>query len=327
MKIFNKIYNLILGLTLFATITVNAQDATPLPAALFTEIQMDARAAAMGGTSNITQSSSFGVFSNASANLFAKERLNVGTALSAPANFSGNKLFSLGSYYNLNENHGVSFGVRYYNYPTINILDIDGAGSEKFAPKEMTADLGYGYKINDQLAVSVTGRYIHSNMGSFEEAKPAQGFAADMGITYITDLHEIESASLAFALTANNFGTQLKYLDEAIALPSSINFGSSVDMPFTADHQLSLTLHAGYRVLPTYFKGATAGIGAEYNLFKHGFLRAGYHFSDSEKGLGNFTTWGGGIQFHPVKVDIAFWTGVPNQKFKSTLFINLGIAL
>lgn len=327
MRKYNNIYIALLSIAMTVTLQLNAQSHEALPAAMFTEVQMDARAAAMGGVSNISQPSVFGVFSNASANRFTAEKLGVGAALSAPKDFSGNKLYAVGSFYNLNDSHGISFGIRYFNYPSVNILDTDGTKSDKFAPKEMTLDLGYGYSINDNFAIGLTGRYIHSNMGSFDEAKPANGFAADVGLTYITELHEIDGANLAFALTASNFGTSLKYSEDKIALLSSVNFGSSVYMPFNDDHKLSLTLNAGYSVLPSYFKGATAGIGAEYNLFKHGFIRAGYHFSDPEKGLGNFTTWGAGIQFHSVKVDIAYWAGVPNQELKSTLFINLGIVL
>lgn len=317
------IYTVTIFALLMATFPIMAQVIEPLPAAMFIETQMNARDAAMGGVSNISKSSAFGVFSNSSANLFSKDKIEVGTSLSSTNDFSGNKLFSLGSYINISSNHGVSLGIRYFDYPSIDIIDISSKKEKSFAPKEMTLDLGYAYLINEKLAVSLTGRYIRSDLGRFDETKIANAIAGDLGITYKTDLETIDGGSLSLALAASNFGTKLKYTEEEYDMPAALRFGSSVHVPFNDNHKVTAALNVGYRLFPSNFKSTEAGIGAEYNLYQHGFIRAGYHVAQETKGLGDFVSLGAGIEFKPIRLDVANWIGVNDREFRNTLFINL----
>ena len=308
---------------LFNTYTISAQENKALPGAMFIELQSNARDAGMGGVHNISQESALGVFSNPSANLFSEKNIGVGTSLSATDDFSGNKLFALGSFYNFNTNHSVSLGLRYFNYPSIDIIDTKGNHDGAFSPNEMTIDLGYGYLINDNLSISITGRFINSDLGSYNDAKSSNAFAGDLGITYSSELESIDGGNISVALAASNFGTKLKYLEEELAMPSLVKLGASLHTPFNDNHKLTGTVNIGHRVLPSNFSATELGVGAEYNLYQHGFLRAGYHLSNKTKGYGNFTTVGAGINFDPISIDVAYWIGVNEKEYKNTVFINL----
>ncbi len=312
-------------IALFFSLTGKAQSIPQLPGAMFTEIQTDARAAALGGTANITEASAMGVFSNPSANLFTENKWLLGGNLSTLNKEGGNNLIAIGGHYNLGRQHGLSIGLRHYGYKSIDIINSSGNNDGKFTPKELTIDLGYGYRFTENLAFSLTARYISSDMGAYLDSKSANAFAADIGLTYRGEMNAMDGGSYSIALSASNFGSKLKYNNNAdgLSLPTTVKAGGSIKMPFNDDHIITAVVNAGYRVLPSDFSGFEAGLGAEYNLYKHGFLRAGYHISDQDKGLGNFATLGAGIAFNPVKLDISYWSGVSDQDYKNILFISL----
>ena len=321
MKHYYKYFTL-LFVVLLTTSSIKGQNIPELPGALFTEIQTDARAAAMGGTANITEASAMGIFNNPSANLFANNEWLVGANLSTLNKEGGNNLIAISGHYNLDSQHGFSVGLRHYGYKGIDIINSSGINEGKFTPKELTIDLGYGYRFTDNLALSLTARYISSDMGSYLDSKVANAFAADVGLTYYGEMND---GSYSIAVTASNFGSKLKYSDntDGLSLPTAIKAGGSVKKLFSDDHIITAVVNAGYRVLPSDFSSFEAGIGAEYNLYRHGFLRAGYHLSDKDKGMGNFATVGAGIEFKPVRVDLSYWAGVTDQDYKSILFISL----
>ena len=289
---------------------------------MFLEISTDARSTAMGGVSSVSQSSAFSIFNNASANLFSAQNIGFGATLSARDNFKDMNLYSLGGYYNLNDKSGISVGLRYFDYPS---LDIAGGkmGSNKFRPKEMSLDLGYGYKLTDNLSLSMTLQYINSDMGTDAEMKKGNAFATSIGMTYMAPLQNLDGGNWSFALAATNFGTKIKYDEQEYQLPSSLTAGTAVHLPFSASHKLTGTVNLRYRALPSSFSTFEAGVGAEYNFYTYAFLRAGYHFGDYEKGLGNFTTLGAGVNIKPLKIDFAYHVGMTNEEFRHVAFVSL----
>lgn len=302
---------------------ISAQEIKPLPTAMFTEIMIDAKDAGMGGLSNISKPGAFGVFNNSSANIFSAKDLGIGTSMSATDDFSGNKLFALGTFYSFSSNHSVSIGARYFYYPPVDIIDNMGIKNRSFSPSDMTIDLGYAYLISENLSISLTGRYINSNLGSFENAKSANAFAADIGATYNKELQFINGGNVSVALVASNFGTKLRYIEERHSIPSFLKFGTSIYIPFNENHKIMGTANVPHRLLPSSFSSTEAEIGAEYNLYKFGFIRAGYHTSHKTLEHGDYTTIGAGIKYKQISIDVAHWIGVNNKEFKNTLFFNL----
>lgn len=326
MKIQDK-YSVLVLLLLVLT-TARAQVMVETPSAMFLEVASDARSTAMGGVMGVSESSAFSVFNNASATLFSAQNLGFGATLSARDNFKDMNLYSLGGFYNFGEKSGISVGLRYFDYPSIAITGgttggTTTVGSNKFKPKEMALNLGYGYKLTNNLSLSLTLQYINSDMGTHTGMKKADVFAASLGITYLAPLAVVEGASWSLGMAATNFGTKMKYDEKEYQLPSSLAGGTAVHLPFSAHHQLTGTLNVRYRALPSTFSTFEAGIGAEYNFYKYGFVRAGYHFGNDEKGLGNFTTLGAGVNIKPLKIDFAYHVGMPNEDFRHVAFVSL----
>lgn len=310
---------------LFLTVltTAQAQVIEETPGVMFLEIQTDARSAAMGGVSNISEPNAFSIFNNASANLFSAEKMGFGATLSARENFKDMNLYSLGAYYNLNEKNCISIGFRYYDYPNLEIAGGTSANVDKFRPKEMAFDIGYGYKLTNNLSLSVTLQYINSDMGTHMDMKKGNAFAAGFGLTYMTPLKNLEGGNWSFALAANNFGAKIKYDEQEYHLPSSVTAGTAVHLPFSENHKLTGTVNLRYRAIPSSFNTFEAGFGGEFNFYKYGFLRAGYHLGDDEKGLGNFTTLGAGVSIKQIKVDFAYHVGMQNKEYQHVAFVSL----
>lgn len=311
---------------LFASLAVQAQAQTfevkETSGASFLETLTDARSAGMGGVSSVSEGGALGVFNNASANLFTPAKFGVGANLSARESFSDGNLYSLGGFYNIDENNSFSLGFRYFKNPKVDILNLEDV-TETFKPKEFAIDLGYGRKLTEHLALSVTLRYIYSDMGDYMYADKGHAFAADLGLTYANSLSCMAGGKWSVGLAASNFGSRLKYDEEKYKLPAAVKLGGSIHLPFSEDHKLTGTVNMGYRVMPSDYTAFEAGIGAEYNLYQYGFLRAGYHVGDKDKGLGNFATMGAGVELKPVRVDFSYWAGVSDSKLKNIMFITL----
>lgn len=316
------IYTTLLLLLLVST-SVESQTTTETPAVMFLEIQTDARSSAMGGVSSISESSVFGVFYNPSANLFAANKLGIGASLSARDNFKDMNLYSLGTYYNLSEKSGLSFGVRYFDLPKVDILGESNSINEKINPKEIALDVGYGHKLTNNLSLSISLKYINSDLGTYLDMKKGNAVAAGVGLTYVAPIKNFDGANWSLALAANNFGTKIKYNEAEYHLPSSVSAGTAVHLPFTKNHQFTGTINVRYRAFPSNFSTLEAGFGAEYNFYEYGFLRAGYHLGDDEKELGNFTTLGAGLNIKPIKLDFAYQVGMPNSEFRHVAFVSL----
>ena len=84
-----------------------------------------------------------------------------------------------------------------------------------------------------------------------------------------------------------------------------VGLGGAIDLPFSMENRLQVALDFNY-LLPSEIRQLQAGIGAEYNFLKYGVVRAGYHFGDKDKGVGNYGTLGCGINFWPIRADFSY---------------------
>ncbi|KAA6323444.1 hypothetical protein EZS27_027115, partial [termite gut metagenome] len=272
--------------------------ATETAAVPFLRIVPDARSAALGGMGSVVSPGASGIFNNASANLFHADRGGVGASLSARQQMPDASLYSIGGYYNMNAKNGVSLGVRYFMNPEIDEIT-DEYGDvivDKMRPKEMAFDIAYGRKLGNNLAVSLTMRYIYSDLGSFGgSAKAASAAALDLGVFYTKKCAILDSAKWAIGFQASNFGTKIKYFNQESSLPGKVQLGGTIFLPFSENHQLTGSSNVGYWLQPSDASGLEVALGVEYAFFKQGFLRAGYHVGDESTGYGNFATVGAGV--------------------------------
>jgi hypothetical protein len=294
----------------------------------FLRIVPDARSAALGGMGSVVSPGALGIFNNASATLFHAGKGGVEASLSARRQMPDASLYSIGGYYNMNAKNGISLGARYFMNPEIDEItdEYGNVTADKMRPKEMAFDIAYGRKLGNNMAVSLTMRYIYSDLGSIGGAtKAASATAFDLGVFYTKKCALLDSAKWAIGFQASNFGTKINYFNRESSLPGKVQLGGTLSLPFSDNHQLTGSSNVGYWLQPSDASGLEAAFGVEYAIFKQLFLRAGYHIGDEDTGYGNFATVGAGISVGSIKLDGSYLIGTPNEEFKNILYFTMGI--
>jgi hypothetical protein len=130
---------------------------------------------------------------------------------------------------------GVGFAVGYYNGGDITLFD--GLTEKTVTAKtDLTASMGVAGKAG-RFLIGVSGKYVSSQI---VESYKATAYAADLGIQ--TRL----SSKLRFGAAAQNFGSKLKYLEEASELPRILRAGLAISL-FQNSYRSTLSLEAPYR--------------------------------------------------------------------------------
>ncbi len=274
-------------------IAANAQEA-----ASFLDINGDARGAAMGDISTALDASAFSVFNNAAAAPLSNKKFQVGVSYSPWAKQltdgldKNNTLVDAGAYYTIGEKHSILAGFRYFKTPASVGLDEQGNPAKSaFDPKDMAINVGYAYRVIDNMSLSLTARYVSSKLD--DDAK-ASGVAFDLGLMYRLGLGKNKTSNLDLAFRASNFGSKLKYNTASYELPGKISLGAMFSTMFGDVHSLKAGVDLGYKVLgQSCFAG---GLGVEYMAFNTIAARVGYHFGEEKKGAFNYATVGIGVR-------------------------------
>lgn len=274
------------------------------PMATFLETVTDARSAAMGGIGSVVSPGTSGIFHNHAASLFSGHDFGAGVSAAARTDFSEGGVYSLGAFYNLKGKHGLGLGVRYTPMP--------------MSSSDMSIDMGYGIKLLKNLSVSISARYVNSEVGD----ESAGAFGADIGAYYQGVVAgkgkwNVGLQAYNIGITKFDFGGAQDY-----SMPTHIRLGGSIAMPFSS-HSVAATINGGYRLIPNDATGFEAGFGAEYGYKNMVFARAGYHIGDENVSLGNFATIGIGGGYGGIRFDVAYWLGVDDPKTKNILFLSL----
>ena len=129
-----------------------------------------------------------------------------------------------------------------------------------------------------------------------------------------------EMASWSIGFQAANIGKKL----DGQKLPARLGLGGTIDLPFSIENRLQVALDFNY-LLPSEIRHLQAGVGAEYNFLKYGVVRAGYHFGDKDKGVGNYGTLGCGINFWPIRADFSYALADKDCFMRRTWQLGVGI--
>ncbi len=186
----------------------------------------------------------------------------------------------------------------------IEIRQIPGASIGTFDAQNLSTGVSLGYKINPNLSVGVTGKFLFEKIYVDE----ASGFGFDIGSNYSKD-------NFSFALVLSNLGSMTELKNQKSKLPSSIRLGGSYKY---TKNNLGLTFGLdGLKVFDGGEFHVLAGGEAGYKDFV--FLRLGYQTSFENKGIST----GLGFKYKAFTVDYAF---VPYQnEFGTSNTFSLGI--
>lgn len=281
--------------------------------AYFLELTPDAQSAGMAGTGlAITDNGSTAIFHNASTIIFSQETM--GASYSYADINKDYAMHSASVFYKIGRegNHGFTVGFRHFKEPEL-------IAGDKFRPHIWDLEAGYFRHIAKNLSLSLTMRYLHAK--SWPEADSKNSVCFDLGATYYRNMALLdEMATWSIGFQAANIGKKL----DGQKLPARLGLGGAIDLPFSMENRLMVALDLNY-LLPSEIRHLQAGLGAEYNFLKYGVVRAGYHFGDKDKGVGNYGTVGAGINFWPIRADFSYALADKESVMHQTWQLGIGI--
>lgn len=145
-------------------------------------------------------------------------------------------------------------------------LQPDGTG-ETFYSGNYRFGVTYAYAMTDHVSFGGSLNYIYS---SLYDNFTAHAVSTDIAVLFTTNYRNFN-----FALKFENFGSELKFINEAYPLPTNFQFGLSMNAVEANDHTLLMSISA-----KKHNEGRPVGqLGAEWNFRKKLFLRGGYQLN------------------------------------------------
>ena len=293
-------------------------------AANFLNITADARTAGMAGTGVALSGSNQSVYLNPAASLSEGNKRGGFTYTYAPWMRDAQKgfsLHSLGGFYQIDEDNAVLLGMRYFNYPKVNVSD----AMDTFRPKEMAIEAAYARRIYKGLSAALALRYIYSDLGKgVEGAKTASAVAVDLSLFYQQLLDEEGDNFWNLGLKFSQLGSELKYLETKEKLPMRLQAGGALGLRLAEQHRVLLSTEVAYRMQPSDVSAVSASFGAEYTLADSFMFRGGYHYGDNQKADGSYGTVGAGFKRYGGSFDFAWLFADKECLYRNTFWLSLG---
>ena len=339
----------------------------------FLTIAPDARSGAMGDVGVALAPDAYGVHYNVSKAAMSEDEgglaVNYSPWMSDIVPDVGLMYFSGFYKFGKNKEQAVSGSLRYFNLGTINYRDDQNVHQGDGKPYELAFDLGYSRKLSDNLSLGAGIRYINSNIAAGVKGlpggsgyKPANAFAADLGIFYTkTNMQSEEQGStFNFGAALRNLGSRVTYSNvHRDFLPAQLAVGaaytyiidkhnkftasidlvkllvpaakreiSGVDTYYVAPRDMSVVSGA----LESFVKapgmyGTTIGIGGEYWYQDQFALRAGYFHEGKQLGNRQYFAVGVGARYSMFGIDASYLvpsgSGIARNPLSNTLRFSL----
>ncbi len=255
---------LILGLVIltFAKFNAKAQENRAITTAVpFLLIAADARAAGLGDQGVATTPDAFSQQWNPAKYAFIKRQQGVGVNytpyLSSLVNDIG--LGNVTYYHRLNNERGafaVSF--KYFSLGDIEFRENANDLGLTQSPNELTFDLTYALKLSDHFSMSVTGRYLRSDLrlqGLGDDATAGNGFGVDIGSFFRSEEIAFNSFNGRWRAGAviSNLGPKISYDDagQENFIPTNFKIGGAFDFIFNEDNRISPSIEFNKLLVPS----------------------------------------------------------------------------
>lgn len=196
----------------------------------------------------------------------------------------------------------------------------------------------------------------------------AQAGAADVGLYYQNEIKSEKPSSYALGLQISNLGSKISYSDNMVKdfLPANLRLGGRYTTNFDQFNEISFMVDFNKLLVPTpaiyedgkvvYGKDGNVGsiqgaiqsfydapngfqeelqeisisAGAEYWYRKVFAVRAGYFYENAKKGNRQYLTFGAGLKYNVLKLDIAYLVTtarISNNPLKNTLRVSLSFEI
>ncbi|MEY2829523.1 MAG: hypothetical protein RIQ33_1381 [Bacteroidota bacterium] len=248
----------------FAQSSLKTSDINTINTAVpFLRISPDARSGAMGDVGIALSPDASSTYWNASKLAFAEKNMGVAITYTPWLKQLVNDIYlaHLSFYKKIDKNQTVATSLRYFSLGSIQFTDAQGNNLSNYSPKEFAWDVSYARLLSKHLSISLSGRYIFSNLASgFEvsgvQITAAKGAAADLGLFYKKNVKLGKNTKGTWALGANlsNLGTKISYTRSAANkdyLPANLGIGTALKMDFDKYNSLELALDINKLLVPT----------------------------------------------------------------------------
>lgn len=171
-------------------------------------------------------------------------------------------LLYLGGYKRINSMSAVAASLTYFSLGEIQKTDVEGNNTGIMNPNEFAVDASYALKINEELSLGASARFIRSDLtngqditdgsGSYVTTKPAWSLAADLGVYWQKPLASNQEVALGAFIS--NLGAKLSYSDDDTKkefMPANLRFGGRYTYEIDASNKVSALLDFNKLLVPT----------------------------------------------------------------------------
>jgi hypothetical protein len=288
----------------------------------FLLISADARASGMGDMGVATSPDVFSQQWNPAKYPFFENKLGIGVSytpyLSSLTNDTA--LLNLNYFNKINERSTYAFSLRYFGLGETVFKQNENDPGQVVTPNELSFDGSYSLKLSQTFSMSVTGRYIRSDLKIQEvdaTGSVASTFAVDIAGYYQTAEVSYKNFKGIWrgGFNLSNLGPKLNYdvnSGSESVLPTNLKLGGGFDFILDKDNTLATSIEFN-KLFAEGSKAVTAGLGLEY-LYQNFFaLRTGFFNDNNGIGNVNFFTFGAGLKCKSVKFDLSYLNSTSKQ--------------
>lgn len=223
-------------------------------------IAPDSRAGAMGDVGAASRPDANSIHWNAAKLSFMEKQAGLTFTYSPWLReiVSDIKLMYLSGYYRLDERNTLGVSLTYFSLGSIDFFSEDGQATGTYKPNEFAFDVAYSMKLSENLSMSLTGRYIRSDLTQGQNVgttstHAANAGAADLGLYYQNKIDLEMPSEYAFGVQISNLGSKISYSDnmESSFLPANLRIGGRYSMDFDQFNNLSVMADFNKLLVPT----------------------------------------------------------------------------
>ena len=170
-------------------------------------------------------------------------------------------LLYLGGYKKINSRSTIAASLTYFSLGEIQSTDPEGNSNGTMNPNEFAADVTYTMKLNDELSLGASGRFIQSDLtngqnvsdgSGYVTTKPGRSLAADLGLYW---QHPIDEAqTVAVGAFISNMGAKLSYSDDDTRqefLPANLRVGARYSYELDESNRINVVADVNKLLVPT----------------------------------------------------------------------------
>ncbi len=170
-------------------------------------------------------------------------------------------LLYLGGYKKINSRSTVAASLTYFSLGESQTTGPEGNSNGTMNPSEFAADVTYTMKLNDELSLGASGRFIQSDLtngqnvsdgSGYVTTKPGRSLAADLGLYW---QHPIDEAqTVAVGAFISNMGAKLSYSDDDTRqefLPANLRVGARYSYELDESNRINVVADVNKLLVPT----------------------------------------------------------------------------